>query len=153
MAATAVGLFADASVAEAVVDALRAHGMPMKGIRIVTGPGGNSDGSGEFDAMARVQLDPDFAKALLKELRAMGASETESLAYVEGVHEGNALVFMTASLHQADAASAIMNQYTPYDLEDNPNDRAIPPAVHQARPENEGNRTRQKGDGARLFSW
>ncbi len=140
MAATAVGLFADTGIAESVVDALHAHGMPKKGIRVVSWP---EDGS----------VVTDFAKSLFNELRTMGASETESLAYLSGVQAGNVLVFLTGSLQQADAASAIMNQYTPYDLEDIPGAPAIAPAVHQYEAEPEGMRARLKGDGARLFSW
>ena len=151
MGATAVGLFADASVSESVVDALRAHGMPMKSIRVVSWPedGSGSGKTGKYDG----PIVSDFAKTLLNELRMMGASETESLAYLSGVQAGNVLVFLTGSLQQADAASAIMNQYTPYDLEDIPGAPTIAPAVHQFDVEPEGMRTRLRGDGARLFSW
>jgi hypothetical protein len=41
MAETAVGLFEDAGTAEAVVDALRANGIPSRGIRILAKPVGS----------------------------------------------------------------------------------------------------------------
>jgi hypothetical protein len=103
MSQTAVGLFEDASVAEAVVGSLRAHGFPSSGIRMVSVPkGASANGLNDFG--------PDFAKDM-RDLRAMGISEYEMGAYLSAVRRGSVLVYATGSAAKADEAVTIMNEY------------------------------------------
>jgi hypothetical protein len=152
MAATAVGLFANTGVADAVVDALRAHGLPSKGIRTLAQPKTFPvDGSTSTPAT-------DFTAELARDLHSMGATDDVCHAYIAGVKDGNVLVFATGSLEQADAATAIMNQYTAIEIEEYAGSTPTLPGVHYGEtsphdPSSKSDRARAKGDGARLFSW
>jgi hypothetical protein len=110
MADTAVGLFENAGVAEAVVDSLRAHGFSSSGIRIVSASAAVSSSSAAGDA--------SFASKAAGELRSMGASEYESNAYVARLHRGNVLVYVTGTRQQADEAAGIMNEFSALELEE-----------------------------------
>jgi hypothetical protein len=157
MAATAVGLFVSSSVAEAVVDALRAHGMPSRGIRTI--------GQAANFPMPTVASTPgnDSFAGLARDLRSMGATDHEIEAYLDGVRRGNVLVLSTGTLQQADAASAIMNQFTALEVEEYTNaSGAIRPEGHDGihaglsdgRAGNfKADRMQARGDGAKLFSW
>ena len=152
MAATAVGLFANEGVADAVVDALRAHGVSSKGIRTLTQPRAFPVDS------ATATPASDFIAELARDLRSMGATDDVCDAYIEGVKDGNVLVFATGSLEQADAATAIMNQYTALEIEEYAGTAPNLPGVHYGEvgphdASSKSERARAKGDGARLFSW
>jgi hypothetical protein len=152
MAATAVGLFANEGVADAVVDALRAHGVSSKGIRTLAQPMTFPVNS------ATGTPGSDFTAELARDLRSMGATDDVCDAYIAGVKDGNVLVFATGSLEQADAATAIMNQYTALEIEEYAGTAPSLPGVHYGEvgphdASSKSERARAKGDGARLFSW
>src|ERR1700728_3278564 len=111
MAETAVGLFEHPGTADAVVDALRANGIPSNGIRTVSKPAAMSVES------ATSTPSIDFAAALAHDLHSMGATDRECEAYLAGVRRGNVLVFVTGSLSQAEAATTVMNSYEPIELD------------------------------------
>ena len=87
MSETAVGLFEDAVVAEAVVDSLRAHGFPSSGIRVVAAPTSASVASlGSETGINTGFNGGNFATSVAKDLWAMGVGEYESNAYLAGGH-------------------------------------------------------------------
>ncbi len=152
MAATAVGLFADTSIADSVVDALRAHGIPDKNIRTLAQPAGLPVNS------ATSTPSVDFAAALAKDFRSMGATEPEIEGYLSGVRRGNVLIFVSGTLQQADAATAVMNQFTAIEIEEFAGVAPTLPSVHVGEvglhdASSRISRERAKTDGARLFSW
>jgi hypothetical protein len=153
MAETAVGLFEHPGTADAVVDALRANGIPSNGIRTVSKPAAMSVES------ATSTPSVDFAAALAQDLRSMGATARECEAYLAGVRRGNVLVFVTGSLSQVEAATTVMNSYEPIELEGFAS--AVPAAVGVHGKEIEAHdgislnsdQARAKTEGARVFSW
>jgi len=150
MPTTAVGLFANAGAADAAVDALRAHGISSKGIRTLAQPT-TFPVNGATSTPAA-----DFTAELARDLRSMGATGYTCDAYISGVKEGNILVFATGSLEQADAATAIMNQYTALEIEEYTGSVPTLPGVHYGGigvRDASSKSDRVKGDGARLFSW
>jgi len=159
MAATAVGLFANASVAESVAEALRANAIPSKGIRILTPPANGASGSADSTS------GDAFVAKLSRDLRSMGAAEGEIDAYLEGVQHGRVLVFATGTLAQADAATAIMNAYGPIEVEEfagaiaSSSAKSVGEAaagVGELDTQNislKEDRIRAKTEGSRLFSW
>jgi hypothetical protein len=108
MSQTAVGLFKDASVAEAVVGSLRAHGFPSGGIRVVSAPK-----SASIDNSA-----DDFGPGFSKDLRGLGVSEYESGAYLSAVQRGRVLVYATGSAQQTDEAIGIMDEFGAVEIEE-----------------------------------
>lgn len=152
MAATAVGLFANANVAESVREALRTNGIPAEGIRILSIPSSAAVGSSTSTP------EIDFVAGLSRDLRSMGAVDSEIDAYLAGVKQGKVLVFATGTLAQADAASAVMNSYGPIEMEEFattgtglPSVRAGEVAPHDITSKTD--RKQAKSEGARLFSW
>jgi hypothetical protein len=168
MADTAVGLFEDALVAEAVVDGLRAHGFPPKGIRTVAKPAA-VNGATSTGAI-------DFASALNRDLRSMGASEYECGAYLDGLQRGNVLVFASGTHEQADAATHVMNEFNAVEIEEfatvgakspsspiekgdlgtiNPESRLPESQITIGAHEKSytSHSSRSKKEGARVFSW
>jgi hypothetical protein len=152
MAETAVGLFEDANVAESVADALGAHGIASQGIRILARPT-----SFPMEGLTSTPA-VDFAVALARDLRSMGATDQECAVYVEGVKRGNVIVFGTGTREQAEAAITLMNQYAAIEVEEYAG--AVPslPAVHYGEGGGKVLRERiesanSKSDGARLFTW
>jgi hypothetical protein len=149
---SAVGLFEDASVAEAVTDALRAHGFPAKGIQVVAQPV-NLPVDGATSTPGT-----DFTAALRRDLRSMGASDYESEAYAAGVRRGHVLVFATGSREQADTAAGIMSEYTTVEVEEFAAAAPAMPGIHRGETgphdlSSKNDRIRAKKDGARLFTW
>ena len=153
MAETAVGLFEHPGTADAVVNALRANGIPSNGIRIVSKPAAMPVES------ATSTPSIDFAAALAQDLHSMGATDQECDAYLAGVRRGNVLVFITGSLPQVEAATTVMNSYEPIELEGFA--AAVPAAVGVHGKEIEAHdgislnsdQARAKTEGARVFSW
>jgi len=108
MSQTAVGLFEDASVAEAAVGSLRAHGFPSSGVRIVSAQNGASmNGSGD-----------EFSSGLSKDLRTMGVTDIESGAYLSAMRNGRVLVYATGSAKQVAEAATIMNEYSAIEIDE-----------------------------------
>jgi hypothetical protein len=153
MAETAVGLFGHSGTADAVVDTLRASGITSENIRIVSQPSGLAVNS----ATSTPSL--DFEAALLRDLRAIGASDSESESYVDGVRHGKVLVFATGSATQADQALSIMNDRGAVEVEEFVGavaslptavnaDLAEPTITTKARAAD-----RAKSEGAKVFSW
>jgi hypothetical protein len=105
MTETAVGLFAHAGAADAVVEALNGIGIPSGNIRVVSAP---KDGSGNSE----------FPTSFSSEFRGMGASEDASGAYLAGLHRGNVLVYATGTKQEADKAADVMNQYSAIEVEE-----------------------------------
>jgi hypothetical protein len=152
MSETAVGLFKNTSTAESAADALRAHGIPANAIRTVTQPLSLPVGS------ATSTPGVDFAAALARELRSMGASESESRTYLDGINAGNTIIFVTGSREQAESAISIMNQFDALEIEEYAGAGAGTPMASYG--ENPGPSMRSKidderkrSDGARLFTW
>ena len=166
MAETAVGLFDDQSTADTVADALRANGLPMNGIRIVSKPvaalAGNVSNTSSVD----------FVSALTKDLRSMGATAWECEAYVDGVGRGNVLVFATGSHVQVNTAIGVMNAYDPIELEEFATASTAQTGIRTgamrtregitlkgeeaAVPEGitlKSEKERARSEGARVFSW
>jgi len=153
MAAAAVGLFADAGVAESVAEALRANAIPAHGIRILTAPANGTSGR---DA---------FITKLSRDLHSIGAVDSEVGAYLAGVQRGQALVFATGTLAQADAATAVMNEYGPIEVEEfagavaSSSGKGVNEAAARVGEMDTQNislkedRMQAKTEGARLFSW
>jgi hypothetical protein len=153
MAETAVGLFQNAAIADAVLEELRVNGIPASGIRSIAMPLGMTTDS--------VTATPgvDFAAGLSKDLLSMGASNEEAEWYVSGVGRGNVLIFATGTPEEADAAAAVMDEFDPIALEEfagvapgssapalGGNVTAQPISIKE-------DRARAKADGARVFSW
>jgi hypothetical protein len=162
MSETAIGLFEDSILADAVADALRAHGFPSSGIRIVAAQSGDN---GNYSASAN------------QDLRTMKVAEYESNAYVAGLGRGNALVYATGTRSQADEAVGIMNQYGAIEIEEfatagvqslssssveksnlgtvNPESRLPESQVTIGAHEKSytTHSSRSKTEGARVFSW
>lgn len=103
MQETAVGLFDNASIADAVVDSLRAHGFPSKSIRVITAPNGMA-GNG-------------FGTGFTKDMKTMGVSEYEAKAYLDGLAGGNVLVYATGNRQQAAEALTIMNEFAALEID------------------------------------
>src|ERR1035441_7976251 len=103
MSKTAVGLFENPSVADQVVHDLDASAFPRGEIRIL----GEPRDLGNTGIMGTPHT--DFEVGLDQEIQAIGASEREANAYVQGVRRGGILVFATGSNAEVDRAAGIMN--------------------------------------------
>jgi len=166
MQETAVGLFENASVADAVVDSLRAHGIPSNGIRVITAPNG--------------MVGNGFTTGFTKEMKTMGVSEYETRAYLDGLADGNVLVYATGSRQQAAEALTIMNEFAALEIDAfatvgpgtvrqsrgpvtgkgdlgtiNPEPRLPESQVTIGEHEHKytSHASRSKTEGARIFSW
>lgn len=153
MAETAVGLFEHAGTADAVLEALRANGIPTNGIRTVSKPVDMPVES------ATSTPSIDFAAAFAQDLRSMGATDRESEAYLAGVRRGNVLVFATGSSAQAETAVSVMNAYEPIEIEEFAGAVPALSGVHGKEIAAHDNislgsdHARAKTEGARVFSW
>jgi hypothetical protein len=112
MSKTAVGLFEDPGVADQVVHDLDASAFPRNEIRVLGEPRDMS--------MTGLTGTPrtDFEVGLNRELKAIGASDREASAYVQGVRRGGVLVFATGSNEQVDSAAEIMNRHDALEVEE-----------------------------------
>ena len=91
MTKTAVGLFENPGSVDEVVRDLQASGFPRDDVRILGEPR-EMAGSGVLSIP-----NIDFEVDLIRELRTIGATETDAEAYVEGVRRGGVMVFATDS--------------------------------------------------------
>ena len=172
MSETAVGLFEDEVVAEAVVDSLRAHGFPSGGIRVVAAPKSASAASlGSETGINAGFNGGNFAAGVTKDLRAMGVTEYESNAYLAGLRRGNVLVYATGSKSQANQAVIVMNEYSALEIEEfatvgarvektdlgtiNPESRLPESNLTVGAHEKSytSHSSRSKTEGARVFAW
>jgi hypothetical protein len=105
MPKTAVGLFENRALVEDVVVAIEALGFPRNEVRTLKEPI-------TFDVPGVMSFPRlDFEVDLARELTRMGAGQTVTSAYVEGLRRGGALVFATGSDENVDAAIRMMNQH------------------------------------------
>jgi len=153
MSKTAVGLFERPGVAEQVVHDLDASAFPRSEIRVLGEP---RDMTG--DGVASTPR-TDFEVGLNRELTAIGASDREAKAYVQGVRRGGVLVFATGSIEEVDNAARIMNRHDAIELEELVGSRPeiVSPVGQSMTPIFEGSpqtgRISQPGGGARMFVW
>jgi len=153
MSKTAVGLFENPGVADQVVHDLDASAFPRGEIRIL----GEPRSMGDTGIMGTPHT--DFEVGLDREIQAVGASEREANAYVQGVRRGGVLVFATGSNAEVDKAAEIMNRHNAIEVEEligrEPNTGSMidenMPAVRDISAQT--GRTRQSGGGARMFVW
>ena len=153
MAETAVGLFDRSDTAEAVVEALRANGLPSNKIRVIARPAAMP----VENAMSTPSI--DFAASLARDLRAMGATEEECKIYLDGVQRGNVLVFASGTRAQADTAVGVMNAYDSIEIEEFAGAASSLPSVHASEAGTheaiglKSEPSRARSEGARIFSW
>jgi len=153
MSKTAVGLFDRPGVAEQVAQDLDASAFPRSAVRILGEPRGMS-GDGVTSTPRT-----DFEVGLSRELTAIGATDREANAYVQGVRRGGVLVFATGSNEAVDRAAEIMNRHNAIELEEliggapeiaNAVGKNMTP-VFEGSPQT--GRISQPGGGARMFVW
>ena len=153
MADTAVGLFAHSEDAEAVVGALGIIGFPTESIRVVSQPTGAAVDS----PTSTPQI--DFAAALGRDLRSMGATDDDCEAFLFGIRNGNVLVFATGTAALAESAVELMNNHAAVEVEEFAG--AVPTATgsdmgayvggHDIS--SKAGRVRARTEGAKVFSW
>lgn len=62
--------------------------------------------------------DNDFCAALRRDLRAMGATDAEAQAYIEGVRDGGVLVLANGLVEQVRMSAGIMNRHQAVKVEE-----------------------------------
>jgi len=153
MSKTAVGLFQYPSVADQVVQDLDASAFPRNEIRILGEPREMS-GDGVMSTPRT-----DFEVGLNRELKAIGATEEEANAYVQGVRRGGVLVFATGSNVQVDKAAEIMNRNAAIEVEElvgsglHTDCLAGETTTRIQDSSSQTGRINQPGGGARMFVW
>ena len=153
MSKTAVGLFQNPSIADRVVQDLDASAFPRNEIRILGEPR-EMPGDGLMSTPRT-----DFEVGLNRELRAIGASNEEANAYVQGVRRGGVLVFATGSNMRVDTAAEIMNRHDAIEVDELVGSELRTDSLAgeiktpiQASSSQTG-RINQLGGGARMFVW
>jgi len=153
MPKTTVGLFKDPGIAENVVREIEGLGFPRNEVRMVDEPQ-------MFEVTGVMSFGRlDFEVDLKRELTRIGATESETQAYIDGLRHGGALVFATGSDEKAEAAADIMNRFGAIEIEETSGpEPQLPHVAHEsAMPETEtavmAGRIRQPGGGACLFVW
>jgi hypothetical protein len=153
MARTAIGLFQNQINAEQTVTELKGAGFPANDLRVIAEP--------RYMPVSSPLSTPgmDFCMELALEFRAMGVTETETQAYIQGVRNGGAIVFANGSIEQVEKAAEIMNCHQAANVEELsgmepdiaeiPHDSAVPLGVGTAQT----GRVRCAGNGARMFVW
>ncbi len=153
MPKTVVGLFEDSGCVGDVVRDLEAMGFPRNEVRTVTEPA-TFEVTGVM-SFPRLDFEVDLARALAR----IGVPEVYAQICLGGLRSGGALVFATGSDGQLAAAADAMDRYGAVVTgETTGAEPQMPHALganmrpmHDS-PVNAG-RTRQSGDGARLFAW
>jgi hypothetical protein len=112
MSKTAVGLFENRGVADQVVQDLEVSGFPRNDVRTLS--------ESRDMTVTGVMSTPrhDFQVDLDGDLRAIGATEPEAKAYVQGVRQGGVLVFASGLDERIAAAAEIMNRHNPMEVEE-----------------------------------
>lgn len=154
MAKTAVGLFGNRSLADAVVHDLKAGGFPKDGVRVM----GEPKDMPVTDPMSTPHT--DFEVGLARELEEMGAPHEEAEACVRGIKNKGVLVFATGPDTQVTAATKLMTQHAGADVESlGGDDPHLPSTVREDEPLTSGDRSMQagrvrySGAGAHVFVW
>lgn len=143
MPQTIVGSFANPEVVSDVVREMEAAGFPRNEIRSVTEPH-------TFDVMGvmsfpRLDFETDLARALIR----IGASKSQSQAYLKSLRSGGAMVFATGTEGNLLEAALIMNRYgaAKLDMADGPTPSLPTAAAPTMAPAD------QQSDAARVFVW
>ncbi len=153
MTHTAVGLFKNSTQAEETVNDLKAAGFEAKDLRVLAEP--------RYMHVTGVLSTPevDFCAQLVQDLKAMGATEPEAQAYVQGVRDGGVLAFATGSIELVEKSAEIMNRHQAANVEElNGAETILSCAVHESAIPVHGysaqaGRVRYAGSGARMFVW
>jgi hypothetical protein len=104
MPKTVVGLFENPQLVDAAILEIEALGFPRQEVRTMREPT-------IFDVTGVMSFPRlDFEVDLGRELKRIGATVTESRAYVDGLRHGGALVFATGADEKLEAAGNIMNR-------------------------------------------
>ena len=104
-------------------------------------------------------LRTDFEVGLNRELKAIGASDREARAYVQGVRRGGVLVFASGSNEQVNDAAEIMNRHDAIEVEElvGNEPETGTTVTGNMTPILDGSpqtgRISQPGGGARMFVW
>ena len=146
MAETAVALFENVIVANAVAEELRESGIASSGIRIITESAGTSIAAGNT--------------GVLHDLKSMGATAGEIEWYRSGLERGNALVFVTGTTEDAQIAIDVMNDNDAVSIEEfDAKQEVVEPEPVVAGAVGGPNVTekiehhRNRTEGAKIFAW
>jgi hypothetical protein len=152
MPKTAVALFENPVLVDAVVRDLLASGVRRKDVRILAEPG---EMAGDGASIPHT----DFEVGLTRDLTAFGVAEADAEAYVREVRHGRLMVFATGSGEDAGAAAEIMNRHHAVEIEELIcSERNLPRTdVHVMAPGPDRSfqaaRYRSRSRGARLYVW
>ena len=153
MPKTVVGLFENPGLVDDVVREIEALGFPRKEVRALTEPA-------TFEVTGVMSFPRlDFEVDLTRELTRIGATKTESQAYVEGLRRGGALVFATGSDERMETAADVMNRQGAVEIEETSGPEPQLPGIvrenmtpMRSSPVLAG-RIREPGGGATFFVW
>jgi hypothetical protein len=101
----------------------------------------------------------DFEVGLNRELKEIGASESEANAFVRGVRSGRVLVFATGSTEEVDSAVETMNRYGAIEVQELIGQEPSLGGLAVGNPlaandtTTQTGRIRQSGGGAQMFVW
>jgi hypothetical protein len=153
MPKTVVGLFENARIVNEAVREIEALGFPLQEVRTMTEPA-------SFDVTGVMSFPRvDFEVELSRDLKRIGATQSEAKAYIDGLRRGGALAFATGSDEKVAAAANIMNLRGAVEVEtvDGPEPRlpgAVHPTITAIRDDSVmSGRVRQSGGGACFFVW
>lgn len=153
MTHTAIGLFPNSNDAEQATTELKAGGIAANDLRVAAEP--------RYMPVSNPLSTPgmDFCTDLALDLRAMGVTEAETQAFIQGVRNGGVLVFANGSIEQVGKFAGIMNRHQAVSvgqiagmepaLAEVLHESAIPANVECAQ----AGRVRYTGGGARMFVW
>ncbi len=155
MAKTAVALFENQGRANEIVRELEALGFPHDEIRLLGEPLGM--------AVTGATSTPhtDFELALREEFQRIGATDSETEAYIRGVQRRGVLVFATSSDEKVNSAVDIMNRSGAMDVEKltgpephlpSTAGESEPPSLDHGRVLQAGRNT-ERGYKVRVFTW
>ncbi len=153
MPKTVVGLFENSGYVGDVVREIEAMGFPRNEVRTLTEPA-------TFEVTGVMSFPRlDFEVDLMRALGRIGVPDVYAQVCLDGLRRGGALVFATGSDGQLDAAADAMDRYgavvtgeTTGPEPELPYAVAANMAPMRDSPVNAG-RIRQRGDGARMFTW
>lgn len=154
MPKTVVGLFENSALVDDVVREIEALGFPHQDVRTLQEPT-------TFEVTGIMSFPRlDFEVDLSRELTRIGATSTESQAYVEGLRRGGALAFATGYVQEKlQAAVDVMARYGAVEIEEigGPAPQ-LPEVIHaNITPMRDGpimaGRISQAGGGPRCFVW
>jgi hypothetical protein len=153
MPKTVVGLFENAGLVDDVVREIEALGFPRQEIRTLKEPK-TFEVTGVM-SFPRIDFEVDLSRELIR----IGATTSETEAYVEGLRRGGALAFATGSDEQIMSASDVMKLHGAVQIEKVSGDEPqLPGVVHPSlTPLRDGpvvaGRISQDGGGPRCFVW